>query len=370
MSLRIIHIITSLQRGGAEVALSNLLAELQLQTQDQHIVIFFHDGPIRNDIENLGIPCYRVAAWGSYANPLFMYRLIKVIKRYAPHCLHTDLWAANLLGRICAKLLVLPCVSVLHALTEHEGRLRTFIDRLVPVSPTTYIAVSQSVYQSLIDYRRYKNTACTIILNGIDHKSVMGASSNTRQYIPASITSMTQETYIIGTVGRLIRDKNYHVLLESFSHIIKKYPHARLIIVGSGPEERNLKLLAEKLGITKYITWIVGQRSYPYYPFFDCYVQPSRYEGLSIALLEALCFSLPVIVTGNNEQHEVIRHKKNGLVIEPNNIEAITQSIIWYIENKQLCNTLGQNGFTTVTQQFSMTTTAAQYQKLFEQVTL
>lgn len=367
--MNIVHLITSLQRGGAEIALANLLAQLQQHTNQNHAVIFFHDGPVRHNIEQLGIPCYQVSAKGGYINPLFFIKLFIRIRRFMPDCLHTDLWAANLLGRICARLLGIPCVSVLHALTEHEGRLRRWIDRLLPISPTTYVAVSNSIQQSLITYHRYQQAPCTVILNGIDHTSVLQASNN-RNSIPATLTSMTNEKFVIGTVGRLIRDKNYHILLESFAKVHAQYAHTHLIIVGSGPEKDYLKSLAKQLNISEEITWIMGKQSYPYYPFFDCYVQPSRYEGLSIALLEALCFSLPVIVTGHATQHEVIQHHKNGLVIEPDDVVLLTKSIRFYMENQASRVQFGKAGFTTVTQQFSMKTTAKQYQDLFNRVIL
>jgi hypothetical protein len=97
--MKLIHIISSLQRGGAEMALANLLSHTKEAAT--HKVIFFHDGPVRKTIEDMGIPCLQISAAGSYVNPLFAWRLLRAIKQFAPDCIHTDLWAANLLGRTC-----------------------------------------------------------------------------------------------------------------------------------------------------------------------------------------------------------------------------------------------------------------------------
>lgn len=357
--MKIVHIISSLQRGGAEMALANLLT--QLQTQATHAVIFFHDGPVRKRIEELGIPCIQIRAWASYANPLFFFRLLHKIKFFAPDCIHTDLWAANLLGRICAWLLKIPCVSVVHAMTEHEGKIRTWIDTVIPCTPTTYVAVSDAVQRSLHQYKRLHTAPCTVIKNGIDAKALQ-KSSDVR-------IEKESETFLIGAVGRLIPEKNYAILLHSFAQLAQKHAHAELMIIGSGPEEAKLKLLAKQLQIADKIHWIGNKLAHPYYQFFDCYVQPSKTEGLSIALLEALSFSLPVIVTGKQKSHEVIQDDLHGIVIEPNDVAALTAALQTYIGQPEMRSHYGAAGYQMVTENFSMQATAQEYMKLFERVT-
>lgn len=357
--MRILHIISSLQRGGAEMALANLL--MQLQTHASHAVIFFHDGPVRNMIEDLGIPCIQIRTWGSYANPLFFLKLINKVKFFTPDCIHTDLWAANLLGRLCARLLRIPCVSVVHAMTEHEGRTRTIIDRIVPCTPTTYVAVSQAVQQSLATHKRLHAAPCVIIKNGINAAALQKNSVAVR-------IDKQSDTFLIGAVGRLITEKNYAVLLHSFAQLHKVHEHIELMIIGSGPEEIPLKKLAEQLQISHKINWLGNRLAHPYYQFFDCYVQPSKTEGLSIALLEALSCSLPVIVTGKQKSHEVIQDGLHGIVIEPNDIDALTAALCTYIEQPELRKQYGAAGYQTATERFSMQATAQEYMRLFKQI--
>lgn len=365
MVMKIIHIISSLQRGGAEMALANLLHTLQ--NQAEHQVIFFHDGPVRKTIEELGIPCIQIRATGSYANPLFFLRLLKKIKQFAPACIHTDLWAANVLGRICAWLLKIPCVSVVHAMTEHEGKLRATIDRIIPCRPTYYVAVSPAVKESLQKNRRLHQAPCVVIKNGIDAQALQTTGMNKSCTLFSSPN--VHNKFIIGAVGRLIQEKNYDVLLDSFATVCTISADIHLVVVGSGPEEQKLKLLAEQLQIADHVTWVGNQLAHPYYSFFNCFVQPSRSEGLSIALLEALACNLPVIVTGNNKQHPVIQDQMNGLVIEPDDSVALTHALQTYLENPTLRKSYGASGYQTVTTQFSMQQTAQAYQTLFEEIT-
>jgi glycosyltransferase involved in cell wall biosynthesis len=393
--LHIVHIITTLQRGGAEACLANLLATWQQQNNNRHTVLYFRDGPTRQIIEKLGITCYQIAAPGGYANPLFLYRLLRKIKKLHPDCLHTDLWAANLLGRITAYFLSIPCISVIHIVAEHDGALRALIDRLIPITPYRYITVSESVRRSFIRKPRYALNKLVTIPNGINATQVIAAGqagkTNLLNPLPAFAHAersrsmkrssgvypelcrggghgrMSENGFLIGAVGRLVDFKNYPLLIKSFSQIAPRYPQAQLMIVGSGPEETALRQLTQDLALTERVTFIVGQQAMPYYQFFDCYVQPSFYEGLSIAVLEALCFSLPVIVTSQDGQHDIITNNQNGLIIPSNDLNALTQALIKLIENPKLRTQLGTAGYETATTTFAIARTAQAYTKVFEE---
>lgn len=360
--MNIVHIISSLQRGGAEMALANLLRHVR--TQAEHTVLFFHDGPVRKDIEALGIICLRISAPAGYYNPYFLYKLLQKIKKLDPDCLHTDLWAANLLGRICAWFLRIPCISVIHAMTEHEGKLRATIDRIIPCTPTSYVAVSHDVANSMQRHRRLHRAPCVVIENGIDAQELQTALGDSA--VIAKLKTVGQSSFIIGTVGRLIPAKNHALLLTSFAQLRAQAVTAHLVIIGSGSEKENLDKLAQKLALTEHITWIVGHLSHPYYHYFDCYVQPSRSEGLSIALLEALACSRPVIVTGHNKRHPVIQDQENGLVIEADNLQELTHAVKYLFENQARRQEIARRGHETVLQKFCLTKTAQAYLTLLK----
>jgi glycosyltransferase involved in cell wall biosynthesis len=249
-------------------------------------------------------------------------------------------------------------------MTEHEGKIRAYIDRFIPCTPTTYIAVSDAVQTSLQKHKRLHAAPCLVIKNGIDAQIIKQAHP---VEFPRTITH--QNSFIIGAVGRLITEKNYAILLHSFAELHARYPQTHLMIVGSGPEEQKLHQLAHDLQITESVSWVGNRLAHPYYQFFDCYVQPSRSEGLSIALLEALSCSLPVIVTGKNKSHEVIQHNFNGLIIEPNDTSALFSALEIYFTNPTVREQCGNNGYNTVTESFSMHNTAQAYIKLFQEIT-
>lgn len=133
----IVHIITGLQRGGAETVLVTLVKELQTYGHRQS-VIFFKDGPLRAELEQLGIDTYRVKPW----------HLLSFVRTLRPTVIHSSLWSANLIARIVGALLRIPVFCALHTVAEHSGFFRNFIDFLLPIQPQNYIAVSHTVHES------------------------------------------------------------------------------------------------------------------------------------------------------------------------------------------------------------------------------
>jgi len=358
--VKIVHLISSLQRGGAEVALAQLIT--QLKTHAEHYVIFFYDGPLRAEIEALGVPCHQISARGSSINPLFFFKLLRTIKRIEPDCLLTGLWLANVLGRICGRTLNIPCIAVLHALLEHEGSIRTWIDRIIPCQATAYVAVSNIVHDS---FRKHHplllHKQCFIIPHGIDYAHVIRASKQPISLPDGLATALANNQVIVGSVGRLVPDKNYALLLKSFSAVAESTTQIHLVIVGSGPEEAQLKRLATQHEITDRMTWISGQPAYPYYQYFDYYVQPSRYEAFGLAILEAQCFALPVLATGKKQLHPIITHLHNGMVIEPDNSEALTRAMLRYLQDPALRARDGKRGLETAREHFSIKKSALAY---------
>lgn len=349
----LVHIISSLRVGGAENMLISLVKSMP---EFEHYVFYIHDGPIRHELENRGISARAIKGLISPYDPWSFYTLYKAIKKLDPCCIHTSLWAANILGYVLRKLTKIPVISVVHALCEHEGRLRTAIERCLPFAPSRYVAVSDQIAQSLVRNRRVKPASITTIYNGIDTSELSLQDSINKQ----------NSIFVFGSVGRFVKVKNYNLLLESFAQIAHQYKHIHLMLVGNGPEEQALRLQTQALNIAEKVTFITGQKAAPYYKQFDCFVQPSRYEGLSLALLEALYFELPVIVTSPTQHHEVITHGYNGLIISPNNKKALTQSLELILTQGTLREELKSRARQTIIKNFTLQQTISNYQTLIK----
>lgn len=133
-----------------------------------------------------------------------------------------------------------------------------------------------------------------LIENGIDaskyHPGV--------EPLPRSEFDLSDEHFVFGCTMRLDEQKNPIGLLNAFSRVVRQHPHARLLIAGHGPMRERVEQVAGELGIASEIR-LVGARNdlEKLYPLLDCFVLPSLFEGLPLALLEAMSASVPVIAT-------------------------------------------------------------------------
>jgi glycosyltransferase involved in cell wall biosynthesis len=135
--------------------------------------------------------------------------------------------------------------------------------------------------------------------------------------------------HTIAAMGRLTHQKGFDFLLQAFSRCVKKHSDWSLIIIGEGEERKRLESLSAKLGITAAVSF-PGQVSDPV-PILraaDLFVMSSRYEGLPLALLEAMACGLAVISTDcPTGPGEIIRDEVDGVLVRPNDVEALASAM-------------------------------------------
>jgi len=358
--IKLLHVTSSLKIGGAEAVLVNIIKKLGDREFDHH-VIFFHDGPNVEQVERLGAKVYRVKGIVSLYDPVFFMRLFFLIKKLSPNIIHSLLWSANIAARVIAWFLQIPNVSVYHLDIFHDGVFRTYVDRVTRKMANLIIAVSDDVAKSLGDPKSYNRIK--IVKNGVDVSEVFKKSAE--DSISRESVGLMLGNLVIGSVGRLHAQKNYNLLLKSFSIVNKEFPQTRLVIVGVGPQEDLLKNMAKQLGVEEHVRFIVGKRAYGYYPIFDIFVQPSDKEGLSIALLEAMLFGLPCIVTSSNGHHPVIFNKKNGIITSVGDKQMLASAIASLIQDGMLAKKIGTEGKKRVMAGFSDSAMVSAYKKVF-----
>ncbi len=295
----LLHVTSSLRMGGAEQVLCDLIKHLGSDAFDHH-VIYFHGGPNVERLRALGVKLYHIKGLFCMYDLLFFVRFFITIKKVKPNILHSLLWAANVATRIAGAMLRIPTVSVFHNNVDQDGALRNLLDRATIPLAHKLVAVSEGVEQSLSLHGTTR--AVQVIPNGVDCAMVQRKSM--AQNVNKYALGLLDEHFVIGSVGRFNPVKNYRLLLESFADVAHVHAHARLVLVGVGPQEQWLRTYATTLNIAHKVVFVVGQQSYGYYPLFDCFALSSDKEGISIALLEAMSFGLPCVVTFTTKTHQ------------------------------------------------------------------
>jgi len=358
---KIVHYITSLKWGGAEYILYQLVKSFLFEYHQT--VLYVYDGPYRKKLEKLGINCVQVSGFLSTYDPFFWYQSYGLIKNISPNLIHTALWSSTIVGRIVGKLLSIPVISVYHGNVDQQGAIRNFFDR-ISFDLSQNCAVSSGVAQSL-ELISVQQKEVIIIENGIDMKVPVAISE---KFNNKNLQIKDDRAFVVGCVGRLVAIKKIDVLIDAIINLQKKYNNIHLYIVGTGPELLSLQKKVITCGLDKNIHFFINVSAELYYSLFDCFVLPSDREGISIALLEALRAQLPVVVVDKNNNHPVITHKKNGLVLTDATAENFFKAIKMYYKKTVNVERIKQNGYIRLKNNFNLVSMVSRYKNIFEEI--
>lgn len=163
---------------------------------------------------------------------------------------------------------------------------------------------------------------------------------------PLSVQTIikTKEKYNLVYAGRLIERKGVLTLVDAFKQIIKTNNDIHLWILGDGELKNILKTKIDKLNLSKNITMTgLVKNPYDYFTMADICIFPShKGDGLMGTVLESMSAGKPVITTTNNGNEDVIIDGQNGIIIDPENIEAIVASILDLINSDYKRETMGK----------------------------
>lgn len=354
MIVNLVHITSSLMCGGAEKVLYVLVKELQKQHITQ-TVFYFHGGPYVNEIEQLGVKTQQITGWLWRYDMVFFFRLYKALRKKKPTIIHSLLWAANVTARMCAWVQDIPIISVYHNNVDQDGLIRLLCDRLTLCLGGRVVAVSQQVKASLYD--RGHPGPITVIPNGIDIQERFRYVPITKQHL-----GLDPDTFVIGAVGRLVAVKRFDYLIRAVCVLQFFDTRGHLVIIGQGPFQHELKQLVVDLNLAKKVSFIADNALH-YYALFDCFVQPSYKEGISLALLEAMSFAKTCIVMGDG-YHPVITHGTDGIIVNSDSPSDLIGAIDQLYHNKEYAQKLGQSALVTVQNGFDVKRMVQEYRDM------
>ncbi len=364
--IKILHIISSLKIGGAEALFCDLLAHMS--PDFEHTVIYFHDGAHVQCLQKMNITLHHVTGFMSLYDPIFFIRLRQIFKTVDPDVIHTQLWAANNLGRVLGFKIKVPVVCVLHNYLDQDGLLKNKIDQQTTEFSSQFISYTHGIAQSLLDRDPWIQPEKVKILTiGIDKVSLYEKSARERR--ERTDLHLNMNHFVIGSVGRFVPVRRYDLLINAFKIVQENYAQARLVLVGVGPLEHQLRAQVRKLCIEDRVIFIIDQPGYRYYQLFDCFALTSDKEGPSIALLEAMSFSVPCVRTNSESSHAVIKSEINGLLTPAGCPISLADALMRLYENPDFAKRISQEGQKT-TDQHDIAYTALEYETIFKSLML
>jgi glycosyltransferase involved in cell wall biosynthesis len=179
---------------------------------------------------------------------------------------------------------------------------------------------------------------------------------------------------VIGTVGNIRHIKGHDIFLHTARLLVNRYPEAKFVVVGDtfpkNREYRNYLLgLKRELGLDRNVEFAGSVHdTSEVFPLFDIFVLPSRSEGLSLSLLEAMSSERPIVATAVGGNSKLIEHGKTGFLAPPEDAETLSKRITELIERPDAARQMGKSARKTVSENFSLRAMARQYEEMYEAV--
>lgn len=272
-----------------------------------------------------------------------IYRIIKslIISRQLSAVTVQDPFEAGIAGWMIKLLFKLPMQIQIHTdifspfffAESLSNKLRVLCAKFLLSRADGIRVVSERIKNSLLTFDHRLSAMVTVLPIFVDVKKIQSAKVkiNLHEKYPDA-------DFIILMASRLTKEKNIGMAIEATKSVVEKYPKALLLIVGSGPEDINLKFLASKYGILdsniKFEPWTENLISY--YKTADLFLLTSNYEGYGRTVIEAMAAGLPVIMTDVGIAGEILIDDLDGKIIPVNDTAALVSAIELLIGNKQL----------------------------------
>ncbi len=227
------------------------------------------------------------------------------------------------------------------------------------------VAVSERVRSQAILKEGIIAEKIVVIPNGI--KPIKATPKRAPELISLKAElSLQTEDFLFLTVGRLATQKGHTYLFEAITKVVDLLPQVKFLLAGEGPLHADLEARVDALSIRKYIRFLGIRNDIPMLlSMCDGFVLPSLWEGLPIALLEAMSAGLPVIATDVEGVHEIIENKKNGLLVPPADPVALANAILELIKDRKIQNQIALTGKKLVEEKYSIDRMGSNYEKLF-----
>jgi glycosyltransferase involved in cell wall biosynthesis len=334
----ILHLIKGLGRGGAEQLLASAAPYLD-RAQFRHEVAYVlpHKNFLVPELAQVGVPVHCLGNgsghWTGHLRSLVRDHGIDLVHTHSPYVAAVS---RTVLGR-----------RINHVHTEHNvwdsyGRA-TYWGNLLTFPRNGHVfAVSENVRASI----RYPSPLgfmsmppLETLYHGLDPAALRRWQST--DGVRAEL-GVPQDAPVFGTVANFRPQKAHADLVRAALRVREVVPTARLVLVGQGPRERDVRRQVHELGLEDMVVFAGQRDDAPRVAnSFDVFVLPSRYEGLAIALLEAMALGRPVVVTAVGGLSELVEDGTHGLVVPPGNPEVLAKAIVSLLLDADLRKRLG-----------------------------
>jgi len=323
-----------IRAGGTEIATQKLARHLS-QCGHAVVVITTRDAglPIRSN--EAGVAVYRVRSLRPKALKYlwFCFNVTVLVWQHRPDVIHAQALWTSLPALVCARILRRPYVIWVQGADVYYPRfLKGPLGRIGLANAAAVLAPTHHMKEAVSGMC---GRDILVIPYGVD----LHSSSPLGRSDACARLGIPSYAKVVLFVGSLIPVKGVRFLVEAMRDVVDRHTAARLLIVGSGPDEDMLRGLVDQFGLSENV-WFVGRVPNEAVPLYmaaaDVFVLPSLSEGLPLVILEAMAAGLPIVVSDVTGMSEVIASGENGFTVPAGDPKGIAVACIELLSNSSL----------------------------------
>jgi glycosyltransferase involved in cell wall biosynthesis len=338
---RVLRVFSRLNIGGPSVHVVLLTSRLRERGYLTRLVVGV-EGPREGNLQDLAVreavECHRLPGLSREIHPFADARslaaLLRIVREFRPHVVHTHAAKAGVVGRLAAFLGRAPVVVHTyhgHVLDGYFGPTRTWlfrqIERALAGITNCLVVVSEAVRDDLLAKRVGRSCAYRVIPLGLDLAGL--AANPLPQGLLRQEMGIPEDAPLIGMVGRLVPIKDVPTFLAAAVVIRQTIERVRFVLVGDGEERERLERLRDALGLGEAVHFLGWRRDLlRIYRDLDVVVNASLNEGTPVALIEALAAARPVVASSVGGTPDLLGHGARGQLVQAADALALAGAIV------------------------------------------
>ncbi len=349
--IEIVHVSFGLDVGGQEKLLVEFARHLDRSRFHLRFVSIGLPGLLAEQIEQCGWPVTALGAT-SGLHPGLILRLTRLFRRWRPDVIHTHDQRALFYSLPAARLAHVPTlIHTRHGRDCHSTPRQLVVFRRLSRWVDRFVCVSSDVERLSVEQGMALGRIQTI-LNGVDIEEFRFSGSHPGGSVVA--------------VARLSPEKDVANLIRAFALASLEDTDIHLEIAGDGPCREELRQLVAELGLERIVSFLGELRAVPeFLARGSLFVLPSRSEGVSLTLLEAMACGLPVVATRVGGTPEVVVDDETGILVPPSDPAALAAAILRVWRDPQRARLMGEAGRLLVERQFGVSRMLDDYMVLY-----
>ncbi len=346
----IVFVHNSLPIGGAEQLRLAMCRELLERNVPFRVCALECPGAIGEELKSMGVPLDVLHTKQWVFDVRVWFKLHAYFKQHQPSIVQSSLFEANTHCRLIAPYTSVPVLLCEeHGLDYRRSHVHGMLDAYLQSRADIVLTVSQAVY----DYMRVSVHIDRARLKVL-HNCIDPVPLSYEQVADLRISlGIAADDFVVGHVGALKEEKGHRILFQAFKNFWKQHKQSKLLLIGDGPMDVELRSYAQELGMEQQVVFAGTRRDMQAcFKMMDIFAFPSVNEALGIALQEAMFMGLPVIASKQGGMEELIEHENNGLLIPLQDVHALTQAMLRLKDSARLCQTLGNAAREEITQHY------------------